>query len=160
MDFEEKEKRAKAGKKRTIVKYSNGRGIFIAREEDFMKENGKDEEKEGIDIFREFCELNGRWKWKGKEIERDLHFLFLKRKKRKSQTYIQLCFSTSYGFHNQAVLNGVNEVNGRHMKNGNGRGEELFGSLRTSSRSLTIPRSEEREAHVQREEAKTAELRS
>ncbi|KAH7819434.1 uncharacterized protein MONOS_17946 [Monocercomonoides exilis] len=46
------------------------------------------------------------------------------------------------------------------LRNGSGRGKELQGTLRLSARLMTSPRSEEREAHVQMEEAKKVDFRS
>ncbi|KAH7825537.1 uncharacterized protein MONOS_12253 [Monocercomonoides exilis] len=76
------------------------------------------------------------------------------------QQYIPLCFSTSYKFHVPAVLNRVNEANGHRMGNSSGRGKELQGTLRSSARFMTPPRSEEREVQVQMEEAKKVDFRS
>ncbi|KAH7825466.1 uncharacterized protein MONOS_2393 [Monocercomonoides exilis] len=73
------------------------------------------------------------------------------------QQSIPLYFSTSYGFRAPAVLNRVDEANGHRMRNGGGRGKELQGTLRSSARFMTPPRSEEREVQVQMEEAKKAE---
>ncbi|KAH7817642.1 uncharacterized protein MONOS_17529 [Monocercomonoides exilis] len=70
------------------------------------------------------------------------------------QRRIPLCFSTSYGFRAPAVLNRVNEANGHRMRNGGGRGKELQGTLRSSARFMTPPRSEEKALHVQMEETK------
>ncbi|KAH7817424.1 uncharacterized protein MONOS_6893p2 [Monocercomonoides exilis] len=76
------------------------------------------------------------------------------------QRRIPLCFSTSNGFRAPSVLIGVNEANGHRMRNGSGRGKELQGTLRSSARFMTPPRSEEREVQVQMKEAKKADFRS
>ncbi|KAH7823409.1 uncharacterized protein MONOS_17602 [Monocercomonoides exilis] len=73
------------------------------------------------------------------------------------QRRIPLCFSTSYGFRAPAVLNSVNEANGHRMRNGSGRGKELQGTLRSSARFMTPPRSKERGVRDQMKEAKRAE---
>ncbi|KAH7822909.1 uncharacterized protein MONOS_14149 [Monocercomonoides exilis] len=70
--------------------------------------------------------------------------------------------SSSYSFSALAVLNvlkGVNEANVHRMRNGSGRGKVLLGSLRSSARFMTPPRSEERGVQIQMEEAKNAERR-
>ncbi|KAH7814680.1 uncharacterized protein MONOS_18488 [Monocercomonoides exilis] len=74
------------------------------------------------------------------------------------QRRIPLCFSTSYGFRAPAVLNRVNEANGHRMRNGGGRGKELQGTLRSSARFMTPPRSEEKALHVQMEETKKRDI--
>ncbi|KAH7829171.1 uncharacterized protein MONOS_15314 [Monocercomonoides exilis] len=51
-------------------------------------------------------------------------------------------------------------VNGHRMRNCSGRWKELQGTLRSSARFMTPPRSEEREVQVQMEEAKKADFRS
>ncbi|KAH7823261.1 uncharacterized protein MONOS_814 [Monocercomonoides exilis] len=74
------------------------------------------------------------------------------------QWCISLCFRSSYSFSAPAVLNRVNEANGHRMRNGSGRGKELQGTLHSSARFMTPPRSEERGAHVLIEEAKKADF--
>ncbi|KAH7828730.1 uncharacterized protein MONOS_15580 [Monocercomonoides exilis] len=76
------------------------------------------------------------------------------------QRRIPLRFSTSYGFRAPAVQNRVNEANWHLTRNGSGRGKELQGTLRSSSRETIPPRSEENEVHVQMEEAKKVDFRS
>ncbi|KAH7829162.1 uncharacterized protein MONOS_11158 [Monocercomonoides exilis] len=83
-----------------------------------------------------------------------LDFLLLPRQN------IPPCFRSLFGFRAPAVLNGVNEVNGHRMRNGGGRGKELQGTLRSSARFMTPPRSEERGVQIQMEEAKKADFRS
>ncbi|KAH7815303.1 uncharacterized protein MONOS_14597 [Monocercomonoides exilis] len=70
------------------------------------------------------------------------------------------CSSTSFNFRALSVLKGVNEVNGHRMRSGSGRGKELQGTLRSSARFMTPPRSEERGVQVQMKEAKKVHFRS
>ncbi|KAH7831777.1 uncharacterized protein MONOS_1929 [Monocercomonoides exilis] len=75
------------------------------------------------------------------------------------QWCISLCFITSNSFRDPAVTNGVNEVNGHGRRNDYGI-KELTGTLRSSARFMTPPRSNERGAHVQKGEAKNVDFRS
>ncbi|KAH7814750.1 uncharacterized protein MONOS_16678c1 [Monocercomonoides exilis] len=76
------------------------------------------------------------------------------------QRRIPLFFSTSFKFLALSELNGLSEKNGHRMRNGRGRGKELQGTLRSSTRFITPLRSEERGVQVQMEEAKNAERKS
>ncbi|KAH7821274.1 uncharacterized protein MONOS_8982 [Monocercomonoides exilis] len=74
-----------------------------------------------------------------------------------SAAVILPCFCTLDDFRSPAVLDGVN---GHRMRNGSGRGKELFGTLRSSTCFITPPRSEERGVRVQMEEAEKGDFRS